>query len=664
MRGAAEFLRKARWLRHASIALASFALLAAASVQAPWRLLELRGYDWLSVATAPGPSHLPIVIVGIDEASFAELNMQWPWPRSLHGRLLDRLNEAGAAVVVFDVIFAEPSADPKQDRALADAIGRAGNVLLASDLTFRETATTREWLRTDPLPAFIQAGAVRGLAAATFDGDSVVRRIPTADDVLWRRAIAAFQQKRPGLIEAKPLPPEALMRYLGPDHTFPYVSYYQALEPAKFLPKDALQDAIVLIGFDVKTSPEPGSSLADMMATPFLGFTRLRTPGVELHATFIENAVTGAAIGQLPAQQGLALLALTVLVATWLMRSWRPVRSTLIALGIVGALVGGALAAFVYLQLWVPVFAAITAVVLVYAAQGSAAFLLEQRQRNQIKRAFGHYVSPLIVEQLANQPEQLRLGGQLKEVCVMFTDLAGFTTISEELKPEDTAKILTRHLTDMTRIVHKYGGTVDKFIGDAVMAFWGAPLDDPEQATHACQAAIEMQQAQTVMREEYLAEGYPELHMRIGITHGKVIVGNMGAEDRFDYTVIGDIVNLAARLEGVNKIYGTLVLVTEAVAQRVNGLPLRPVDKVAVKGKNKAIELFTPYGDPEIIALTRTALTAYRERRWEDSARGWNSILTQYPGDALAQYYVARVELMRVAAPPAEWDGSLALDTK
>ena len=655
--------RWAPWLRDATVGGAVALVVGMASYLPQWRLLELKGFDWLTVMTAPGATTLPITIVGIDEASFAELNRQWPWPRSWHARLIEKLNDAGAAVVAFDLVMSEPS-QRLEDQALATAIAKAGNVVLAADLTFRETANTREWLRTDPLPAFTKAGAASGLATVTLDGDLVVRRFPVSAEAFWRAIVRTFDRRFPGILKPFEPGPQTLARYVGPDHTFPYVSYYQALEPEKYLPPDSLRDNIIIVGRDVKASPEPGMALADMMASPFLGATGFLTPGVELHATFVENAIRGAGVRELPRSVDLGLLALAVALATRLLRGWHPLRSSIITLILVGAAGVLGFSLFALMGWWLPVAASIAGIALVYLAHGAIAFLVERRQRNEIKRAFGHYVSPLIVEELANHPERLRLGGEKREVTVMFTDLAGFTTVSEALRPEDTARILTEHLTALTHIVHKYSGTVDKFIGDAIMAFWGAPLDDPRQAEHACRAGLEMQQEMARMRERWKSEGLPELHMRVGITRGAAIIGNMGADDRFDYTAIGDVVNLAARLEGVNKIYGTQILVTQAVAVHATALGFRPVDKVAVKGKSKAIELFTPCEDAELARLTLEAIHAYRARRWDESLACWRAILSRHPEDGVAQYYLGRIEELRTDAPPVEWEGELALDTK
>ena len=275
------------------------ALMAALGFTRMWDDIERKAFDAMTVLSAPQRSVLPITIIGIDEPSFAQVGQRWPWPRSLHARLVDRLAEAGAAVIAFDIVFAEASV-PAEDAAFAAAIGRAGNVVLAADHAFHETAFFRQWLRVDPLLAFTEAGALPGLATIELDADGVARQAPQGDDALWRQAIRAFQRARPGVIPGAALPEGALIRHLGAAHTFPYISYYQALNGDASIPPDFFRDQIVLIGRDVRSSPEAGAAHADMFPTPFLAGSRVLTPGVEIHATLIENAIAGMGVAPAP----------------------------------------------------------------------------------------------------------------------------------------------------------------------------------------------------------------------------------------------------------------------------------------------------------------------------------------------------------------------------
>ena len=627
-----------------------------------WDQVELKLFDQLTVLTSPGKSVLPITIVGIDEASFAQLNLRWPWPRGLHGQLVDRLNEAGAAVIAFDLIFAEAS-DPKQDAAFAAAIGRAGNVIMSADRAYQETANLRQWLRVEPLPAFKQAGATPGLATVTLDSDTVVRQIPQNEDVFWRRTIETLIRARPGILDMPQPPADALIRHLGPAHTFPYVSYHQVLNRDPSIPADFFRDQIVLIGRDVRASPDAGAAQADMFATPFLGVSRLLTPGVEIHATIIENMLSSQALVRASNGQVMLLMAVALMLALPALIRWHPVWSGAWMTALLGLIAGLTVWLFAERNLWLPMGSTLVAITLAYLANGLASFILERRRGQQIKGAFAKYVSAQVVEQMVAHPELLKLGGERRELTLLFSDLAGFTSISEKLPPDGVAHLINAYLTAMTRVILAEGGTVDKFIGDAVMAFWGAPLDDPQHALHGVRAAIAMQKAMDDLQPFFAEFDVGYVGLRIGLNSGPATVGNMGSEERFDYTALGDTVNLAARLEGVNKAYGTRILISGATAELLEGaISLRPVDLVRVKGKDKAVEILTPCDDAEISRLTAAALAAYRAQDWDGARAAWWRVLENYPDDSVSKVFMERIENFEKTGVSAGWDGSVALE--
>jgi len=219
------------------------------------------------------------------------------------------------------------------------------------------------------------------------------------------------------------------------------------------------------------------------------------------------------------------------------------------------------------------------------------------------------------------------------------------------------------HFSRGEAIIKRHGGTVNRFIGDAIMAMWGAPLDDPDQALHACRAAVDMQEDLEALRAEFRAEGLPEIRMRVGIHSCTAVIGNLGSSDRFDYTAIGDGVNLAARLEGVNKLYGTGILVSgETVARLGGAIPMRLVDRVIVKGKSEPVDIHTPCADIAVNEASARAIAAYRERRWDESDKLWRQVLERHPLDTIAQLYVERIQRGRLVAPAMEWDGAVELE--
>jgi len=650
------------WKRAAAMALGIVGFFGALGFTEPWKRVELKGFDLLTVLTAPGRSQLPITLIGIDEASMAQIGKQLPWPRSLHARLLDQLRQAGALVVALDIVVPDRS-DPAEDAALAAAIARSGNVVMAADMAYQETSYARQWMRVDPLPQLTQAGAAAGLATVQLDGDTIVRRMPDGADVFWREIVRRVNALRPGMLPEARVPEGAMIRFAGPDHTFPFVSYYQALEADQLLPPDAFRDQIVIVGRDLKSSPESQFGQRDMFATPFTEVTRWLTPGVEIHANILESALRADTIVPAPPAAPLALLASAVALGMLAMRRWRPLLSLAVALALGALVLALDWALFAHRGLWLPVLATLAAIATTYVGMGGAAFLTEQRHRAEVRRAFSFYVSPDVVEQVLAHPERLALGGEHREITVLFTDLKGFTTLTEKLGAAEVTDLVNEHFTRATSIVKRHGGTVTAFIGDAIMAMWGAPVEQPRHAAAAVHAACEMQRDIAAMRSELAARGLPEIHMRIGIHTCVAVVGNLGAADRFHYTAMGDGVNLASRLEGVNKLYGTGILLSGDTARGADpGTPLREVGRVIVKGKSEPVDVLTPEDDAAIRSLTAQALEAYRARDWQGSQRRWREILALRADDGVALHYLQRLGALAHGAPSQAWDGAETLD--
>ena len=630
----------------------------------PWHVLELKGFDTLTRATAPNASQFPITIVAIDEASFAHVGKQWPWPREVYARAIDQVRKAGAMVIALDVVLdTHSNAGPADDQRLVEALRSAGNVVLASNRVYEETSVSRQWLRVDPLPGFLDGtGAVNGYVNFELDPDLVARRMPFAGDAFWKRIVERVSAAQPGLVHVEPPPRGAMMRYVGGDHTFPYISFYQVLDADKSLPADAFRDQVVLIGRDIKANVDAHAAQADLFATPFTASNEGLMPGVELHANALETAFRGAAIR--PVAQGwvAALVALVAALCAAAMRYWRPLVSGAVLLAVLSALGGADWALFQRANAWLPVFAAMASAVTLYLAYGAVAFVVERRRRGEIRRAFSLYVSEEVVDHVMAHPERLHLGGERRDVTMMFTDLEGFTTLTERLGAEQVAQILNLHFTRATAIVKGHRGTVNRFIGDAIMAMWGAPVEDPEQAAHACRAACDMQRDIESLNADLVARGLPPIRMRIGLHSCAAVVGNLGSADRFDYTAIGDGVNLAARLEGVNKLYGTGILLTGETARRAGAaVALRPVDRVVVKGKTEPVEIFTPCEDEAVRDATARAVQAYRDRRLEESERAWREVLALAPADGIARVYLERLRTLAGAQATA-WKDAVELE--
>src|SRR5688572_13874025 len=636
-------------------------------IQIPfWRHVELKVFDFLVVNTTPAQFNLPITIVGIDEETFSALKTTWPLPRRYHASVLDNLKAAGVAAVGFDIVFSDPS-DPKDDQLFAEAIERFGNVVLASDLAFREDSTVRQWFRVDPHPAFLKAGATPGYASLEVDGDAVLRRVPTVGDAFARAMLREFARTHPGISANVEVSEDMRIRYVGGPHTVTYVPYHYLLDPQQYLPhpwKVFFNDNIVLVGRKSNVIHDVGASQAEMYQTPFFYKTREFMPRVEVHANLVANMVTGEVLREAPRLWAMWAWFAAALGGVVLMRRWDPVRSGAVLLMLVGTVLAVQYITFVREGLWFPAVGAIATVALVYLAQGALAFVLEQRQRRELRGAFSMYVSPALVDELIAHPERLKLGGDRRPMTILFSDLAGFTSISEHNDPEVVSRFVNRHLSGMTETILGHKGTVQKFLGDGVMAFWGAPLADPLQSEHAVRAAVEMQQKVETLADYVAGDLGVRVSMRIGINCGECIVGNMGGDNRFDYTAVGDAVNLAARLEGVNKVYGTRIIVSEAIVAAVGSrIKFREIDTVMVMGKTVGISIFTPCEDEALIELSAEALAAYRAGEFEEAEALWHNLLARYADDPVATVFLERIANFP-AGPPAGWDGVTTLDSK
>lgn len=573
------------------IALAVALAVTAATGLRAFDAISGRAFDLLSTIAPAHPPEPGAVIVAIDEPSFSALGRPWPWPRDMHAALIHSLRAAGARAVALDIVFAEPS-EPAADAALASAAGP--ETLFAADETVSAQAYGDTVIRTEPIPALVAGGAQAGVASLSMDGDGVLRRIPRYPDGFAARlarltghAGEAGQGGR-------------LIQYFGPAGSYPRVSYYQALEPAKYLPPGLLKDRVVIVGLALQTAPDAGAGGADAFETPWTLTTRQLTPGVEVQATLYDNLVHGLGIRAAPPAVGLVFV-LTSALLGWL--ATRP-HSPLAKAGLtLGAMVAGVLAAWLALRfgrVWVSPVEPAAALAFQAIALSAYDFAAEQRRRREVQAAFSQYVAPAVVERLVANPELLNLGGETRDLTVMFADIRGFTGISEAMKgdPQGLTRMINAILTPLSEIVMAHGGTIDKYMGDCVMAFWGAPLDDPDHARHAVEASQAMLAAMPGINASLSAHvppghALPPIRIGIGVNSGTCVVGNMGSQKRFDYSVLGDAVNVASRLESLCKTYDVPLVIGEATAVAIPDLPLVELDRIAVRGKQESQAIYT-----------------------------------------------------------------------
>lgn len=452
-----------------------------------------------------------------------------------------------------------------------------------------------------------------------------------------------------------------LIPYRGPQGSFPYVSATDILndriEPGR------LQGRIILVG-----TTAPG--LMDLRATP----VGTAYPGVEVHA----NLLTGILDGTIKYRPDYLLAAdlsqilVAGLLMIFLMPLLSPIKATLVSLLVIASFTGLNAYLWTAANMVMPFAGAALLVALLYALNMSWGYFVESKTKRQFADLFGQYVPPELVDEMAKNPEGYSMAGRKAELTVLFSDVRGFTTISEGLQPDQLAALMNEYLGAMTEVIRHWRGTLDKYIGDAIMAFWGAPVADPEHARHAVRTALAMQAAMAVLNRHLREKGWPELKIGIGINTGWMTVGDMGSPVRKAYTVMGDAVNLGSRLEGITKQYGVGIIISESVRERLGEeFVLRELDRVRVKGKAEPVGIYEPLGlTAQIEPTTRAeledwhgALAAYRRQDWDGAEATLRDLSRKFP-HYLYDLYIKRIDRYREEPPGADWDGVTTFETK
>lgn len=679
------------------------------------KLLDLR----FSLRGQRDVSQSPIIIVAIDDQSDESTPHRWPWPRYYYAHLIENLERAEAAVIVLDVILDQPDRTGAQsDQALIDVLQRYDNIVLTGKL-FR---TSHAYSYSSLMPPYepFRQNSSWGLAAIEADLDGFYRRYPLGqaynDSVypslaaqalkLWLKSDASeaiINQSDHYQIGEQVIPKidqmGLLVNYNGPAHTFTYYSFETVLDDAGFdlledydmdafddpgdpelgippgpLPAGVFKDKIVLIGATMH-------ELHDNFPTPFLEYTtpegdkaRAEMPGVEIHANALQTILSEDYLHQPPTAVTFLILVLLTGLVFVINRYLSTTLAALAALALSVLYVLAALTAFSQANLVLNASLGVMIVVLTYTGQTIYSYLLTQQEKRMLRGAFAYYVPEKVVQEIITNPDRLTLGGEERVVTVLFSDVAGFTSISEKLKPHDLVALLNDYLTDMTNIVLKHSGIIDKFEGDAIMAEFGVPVAFEGHERSACMAAIEMQRELREKRARWAREGRPALHARIGINTGEVIVGNMGSRDVFDYTVMGDHVNLGSRLEGANKTYGTEIMISEFTYQIVKkDFYTRQLDLIRVKGKQKPVAVYELIADRseklsddyfDLLHLYHEGLKAYRGRQWSDAINLFARCLQLMPGDKASALYLYRCREFALKPPGPDWDGVTTMTTK
>jgi adenylate cyclase len=451
-----------------------------------------------------------------------------------------------------------------------------------------------------------------------------------------------------------------LVPYRGLQGSFRYVSASDVLTGKASI--NSLKDKIVLLG-----TTAPG--LMDLRATP----VQSNYAGVEVHANIISGILDNN-IKERPAYtQGaeFMLLLLAGLLLTFKLPKLSPLKATLLTVTMLAAMLGINFASWQYANLVLPIASLLVMISLIYLLNMSYGFFVESRGKRQLTGLFGQYVPPELVDEMAQNPEAISLKGESREMTVLFSDIRGFTTISEGLDPQQLTLLMNEFLTPLTKVIHEQRGTIDKYMGDAIMAFWGAPLRDKNHAQHALNAAIKMVAALKPLNVKFAEKGWPPIKIGVGLNTGNMTVGNMGSSFRMAYTVMGDAVNLGSRIESLTKNYGVDIMVSEFTKAQTPDMIYRELDTVRVKGKDKPVTIFEPLGTAEQLTQeTLDALNLYHEALKHYRNQDWDVAETQFKklektsAHPLYQLYTERIEQFKKAPPDKNWDGVYTYETK
>jgi len=454
---------------------------------------------------------------------------------------------------------------------------------------------------------------------------------------------------------------QMMINYLGPPQTFTHYPITDIINNK--YPAGEFKNKIVLVG-------ATAVGMYDIRNTPFSPVY----PGPEVHATVIDNILSGQFLDRPEWTKVFDLLAILLvgMILGFAVPRLSAVKGLLFAVGLFIAYIFLTRYLFISHGLCLNMVYPLAALIIIYISLTVYRYLTEERERRRIKGAFTYYVSSSVVNEMLKHPEKLKLGGDRKELSVLFSDIRGFTSIAESMSPEELVHLLNEYLTVMTNIVFKYDGTLDKYMGDAIMAIYGAPLDLPDHASKACRSALEMMRELEKLNIKWIAEGKKPVDIGIGINTGPMMVGNMGSEQRFDFTVMGDAVNLGSRLEGANKNYKTNVMISEYTYEKVKGEFLcMELDSVRVKGKREPVKIYSLLGFKDLpetqhqtVTLFNRGIALYKAQQWEKAIHVFEEIQVTEPNLYAAQAYIERCLDLKKNPPPPEWDGVYVMTTK
>jgi adenylate cyclase len=702
---------------------------------APVEEIRLRTFDFFQRIDPRQKTARPVTIVDIDDKSLEKLG-QWPWPRTRIADLVTELTRLGAVVIAFDAVFSEPDrlnpvfvadtfrnldeatraklrALPSNDQVFADAI-KASRVVLGESGLPEEIAPLDKTL---PVTGLAMLGEEPQRFMLDFPG--LLRNVPVLEHAAAGRGLFTIRPERDGIVRRVPMIMQAQGQTM-PSLTFEMLRVATGSGTILIKAEEAGIKSIAIKGLQIPTdrngqlwvhyarndasiyvpvinvlektvAPEMIAGKLVLIGTSAVGLNDIKTtpvsramPGVEIHAQVLESALTGVVISQ--PLYGIAIEFTTALLFGLLVIAFAPLFGpiTLVALGAAFAtgLIGTSAYFYTQHKLLIDFTYPLLSTTSIYLTLIFSSFVREQAQRKQIRSAFAQYMSPALVEQLAQTPEKLVLGGEDREMTIMFSDVRGFTTISETFKhdPQGLTALMNQFLTPLTNAILARKGYIDKYMGDAIMAFWNAPLDDKDHQINACEAAIDMlekiDELNGKREQKALEDGHAfiPINVGIGLNTGTCTVGNMGSDIKFNYSVLGDSVNLASRLEGQSKEYGFPIIVGSSTALAVKDrFAILELDFIMVKGKKEPEVIYAIAGREDTAQsghfqrlrnLTIEMLACYRGRDWDGALaaieRGRKTD-DAHSLELLYNLYDARIRGYRENPPPDDWNGAYAL---
>jgi adenylate cyclase len=628
----------------------------------PWALdfwFNLRGVD-----TPPED----IAIVAMDESSYSvlKLPMDQAWPRALHAQLIERLKQLGAKKVVFDILFLGPSTNPTADKALSEAF-KSMPTVIGTDSIVKEMGGAGGSYALEELlqPPEMFSDNVETIALVKMTEEfGYIRRFFVERSITTRDIPTLYESAAGVKVRDPSLPgPRDLLWYYGPATTIPTYPYHQILNPAGKIPENLLKNKVVFVGLSFLS--EVGPAQKDSYRT---AFDKLRaTFGIEIQATAAANILQKKWVSRASkVVEGFIMFFASFLLCLgtfYLKPQWGalivfPTILVWCLLSFFGAMNGIFIPGLIFVLVFFPA---------AYLISTFVFYIITLQSQQKVERAFQYYLSPTMAKQMSANPNALALGGESVYATALFSDIAGFSAITENMNANDVSKMLNAYFTEVMDEIFERQGTLIKFIGDAVFAIWGAPIKMADHAKLACETALIIQKN---VQKFNASKRFPALHTRIGLHTGPMLVGNLGSARRFDYTAIGDSVNLASRLEGINKYFGTLVLISDATRKEIAGTNFYTLalGVIRVAGKKERVGLNVLLETPIKETIEKSwlqAISAFRNKKWDEAEKLFQEIKNNEPLlEEACKLYLTEIPRLRDANIDDDWQGEVEFSSK